>query len=271
MNQKTIDTVQELVLNTNFANLFALPGLFKAQAAILELKPDRFAKWFDSLTLPVVDNVYINTVNSMTDKAELYSEADFTKWGYGALISRSIAIPGFLDAGVYLDGGISSNPCLDVFFNNELPIFVSQLMQSYQTTPKSRIERLSYAWDWRSFHDYQSDKERFGTRLKTLYPFVVDISSMDFGISKEKKQDMIKKAYTEAITQFEFYGVQKQAVPTDINLGLSGGGVRSLSHLGIVQALLDYNFHPKVYSGTSGGSIMACLLAGYEKKLSSVG
>ena len=267
MKQEVIDQITELVLKTNFATLFAFPGLFKAQAALFELKPDKFAKWVDNLKLPIVDNVLINTVNSMTDKAELYTKDDFTKWGYGLLASRSIAIPGFLNAGVYLDGGVAANPCLDPFFGNELPIFVSQLMQSYQTTPNSRLEKLSYAWDYRSFQDYQTDKTRFGNRLKTLYPFVTDISSIDFGISADKKKAMIKKGYAESITQFEFYGIEKSPEPIEINLGLSGGGIRSFAHIGVIQALMEYNYHPKLYSATSGGSIVAILFAGYEAKL----
>lgn len=53
-----------------------------------------------------------------------------------------------------------------------------------------------------------------------------------------------------------------------IGLALSGGGVRSAAQLGIVQVLHEEGIKPSVFAGTSGGSIVAALLAfGYDPHL----
>ena len=46
-----------------------------------------------------------------------------------------------------------------------------------------------------------------------------------------------------------------------IGLALSGGGVKSSAQLGVIQALHDGGIHPEVFAGTSGGSIVATLMA----------
>jgi len=53
------------------------------------------------------------------------------------------------------------------------------------------------------------------------------------------------------------------------NLGivLSGGGVRGVAHIGLLQALSENNIHPQVISGTSAGALVGALYAaGYEAK-----
>ena len=45
------------------------------------------------------------------------------------------------------------------------------------------------------------------------------------------------------------------------SLALSGGGAFSLAHLGVVRTLLEHGLLPKVISGTSGGSLIAALMA----------
>jgi NTE family protein len=52
-----------------------------------------------------------------------------------------------------------------------------------------------------------------------------------------------------------------------IGVAFSGGGVRSAAQLGVVQALLEHNIKPEIFTGTSGGAIIATLLAlGYTPK-----
>jgi NTE family protein len=46
-----------------------------------------------------------------------------------------------------------------------------------------------------------------------------------------------------------------------IGLALSGGGVRAAAQLGIVKALYEAGIKPEIFTGTSGGSIAATLLA----------
>jgi NTE family protein len=46
-----------------------------------------------------------------------------------------------------------------------------------------------------------------------------------------------------------------------IGLALSGGGVRAAAQLGIVKALYEAGIKPEIFTGTSGGSIVATLLA----------
>ena len=46
-----------------------------------------------------------------------------------------------------------------------------------------------------------------------------------------------------------------------IGLVLSGGGVKSLAHVGFIQALLEQQIVPSVISGTSGGAIVGGLYA----------
>jgi NTE family protein len=46
-----------------------------------------------------------------------------------------------------------------------------------------------------------------------------------------------------------------------LGLALSGGGVRAAAQLGIVKALHEAGIKPEIFTGTSGGSIVATLLA----------
>lgn len=269
MNQIVIDKITDLVLTTNFANLFALPipGIFTPQALLFELKTDKFEKWIDNLKLPIVDNLTINAVNSEKDLHEIYSKDDFVKNGYGKLVARSSAIPGFINQGFYLDGGVSANPIIPgEWATSGLLVITSQLMQPHRTIPKNRIEKLTYSWDFRSFQDYQNVIKGF-SKVITLFPFIDDISSTDFALTKQQKLDLIQRGKKEALAQLEYYKLTNQSEPLKVNLALSGGGIRSISHIGIVQALLDNNIHPVNYSGTSGGSMLGVLLAGYEKML----
>lgn len=269
MNQAILDEITKLTLNTNFADLFAFPGLFITQASLLELKTDKFSKWIDKLKLPYCDNLYINCVNSQADKEEIYTIEDFKKYGYGELVSRSASIPGFINHGAYLDGGVSgSNPPLGQWIDSEKDIFSVQLMMPYRTTPKNRIEKIFYTFDFMAFHSYILNKDKFGTKLKTFYPDINDIASTDFGLSKSGKEAMINKAYHVTIQQLDFYGIKKEDIKKPVHLALSGGGIRSIGHIGAVKALLEYGYQFDSYSGTSGGSLMAVLLAGFEKKLS---
>lgn len=271
MNQPVIDQVTRVFLNTNFANQFALPGLFKVQATVFELKTERFSKWFNNLGLPLVANVWINCVNAARDREEIYSYPDFVTAGsYGDFIARSIAIPGMIDKGPYLDGGVSENPCLSQWQedNDPLPIFVSQLMMPHRRVPQNRIEKLFYSWEFKAFASYQDSKVRFGNRITTLYPMIDDVDSADFALSKDKKSEMIQRAYRETLEQLKFFGFTPSPQPILIALALSGGGIRSGAHIGVVQALMEYGFHPVKWSGTSGGSAFAVLFAGYEKLLS---
>lgn len=53
------------------------------------------------------------------------------------------------------------------------------------------------------------------------------------------------------------------------NLGivLSGGGVRAIAHIGLLQALKENNIHPEIIAGTSGGAMVGALYAaGYDTK-----
>jgi len=53
----------------------------------------------------------------------------------------------------------------------------------------------------------------------------------------------------------------------DYNLGivLSGGGVRAIAHIGLLQALKENDIHPEIISGTSGGAMVGALYAaGYD-------
>lgn len=53
----------------------------------------------------------------------------------------------------------------------------------------------------------------------------------------------------------------------DYNLGivLSGGGVRAIAHIGLLQALKENNIHPQIIAGTSGGAMVGALYAaGYD-------
>ncbi|GIZ14537.1 patatin-like phospholipase family protein [Capnocytophaga catalasegens] len=52
-----------------------------------------------------------------------------------------------------------------------------------------------------------------------------------------------------------------------IGLTLSGGGVRSLAHIGFIEILLENNIIPSIVTGTSGGALVGALYAcGYSPK-----
>lgn len=269
MNQKTIDAVKKVFYETNFANKFAWPMTFKFTAYMFELNTKKFVNWFNSLKLPVTNNVWVNTVDTSQDREVIYSEEDFNKLTYGECIARSIAIPAFIEKYPFIDGGVAQNPCLTQWEKEELPIFVSQLMMPVRISPKGRLEKLFYSWEFSAFQKYLIIKEKFNKKLKTFYPMINDVDSTDFGISKEKKIQMVEKAYKETLHQLEFLGMKKQPEPVNICLALSGGGIRSGAHIGVVQALYEYNYHPVKWSGTSGGAAFSVLFAGYEKLLGS--
>lgn len=46
-----------------------------------------------------------------------------------------------------------------------------------------------------------------------------------------------------------------------IGYALSGGGVRGLAHLGVIQALQEFEIKPTIISGTSAGSLMGAFFA----------
>lgn len=51
----------------------------------------------------------------------------------------------------------------------------------------------------------------------------------------------------------------------DIGIALSGGGIRAIAHLGVIQALEEYGLKPGIVSGVSGGAIVGVLYAdGYS-------
>jgi len=54
----------------------------------------------------------------------------------------------------------------------------------------------------------------------------------------------------------------------DNNIGivLSGGGVRAIAHIGLLEVLRENNIYPNYVSGTSGGAMVGALYAaGYSK------
>ena len=263
---KAILEVEKIFLSTNFANLFAFPGLFKPQAYILELETKNFEKWFNKLNLPKVNNLWINSVDTELDKAIIYSPSDFEKYSYGELLARSIAIPGFINKRPHIDGGVSQNPCITQWDNENIPIFVSQLMMPYRLTPKSRIETLFYAWEYKAFESYQTLRST-RPEIKTLYPHIDNISSTDFNLSKQIKIDMIKKGYAETKMQIEYFKLNGNDSIQEICLGLSGGGIRSGAHIGVVKALIEHKLLPIKWSGTSGGAIIATLFTGIIERL----
>lgn len=58
-----------------------------------------------------------------------------------------------------------------------------------------------------------------------------------------------------------------QSQPKKIGLALSGGGARGVSHLGVMQALMDHGIRFSHISGTSAGAIGAAFIAeGYSPK-----
>ena len=46
-----------------------------------------------------------------------------------------------------------------------------------------------------------------------------------------------------------------------VGVTLCGGGARGFSHLGVLQALYEYNIHPEVIAGTSMGAILGAFYA----------
>jgi NTE family protein len=58
-----------------------------------------------------------------------------------------------------------------------------------------------------------------------------------------------------------------QNCPKKIGIALSGGGVRGVSHLGVMQAMIDHGIKFSHISGTSAGAIAAAFIAeGYAPK-----
>ncbi|MBB3187573.1 patatin-like phospholipase family protein [Microbacter margulisiae] len=70
-----------------------------------------------------------------------------------------------------------------------------------------------------------------------------------------------------AITKLRAFRSESQIPPYKLGLALSGGGIRGLAHLGIIQALEEHGLKPDILSGTSAGSIVGALYAdGYSPK-----
>ena len=52
-----------------------------------------------------------------------------------------------------------------------------------------------------------------------------------------------------------------------LGLVLSGGGVRGLAHVGVIQALMDHGIDPDVVSGSSAGAVVGALYCkGYKPR-----
>ena len=47
----------------------------------------------------------------------------------------------------------------------------------------------------------------------------------------------------------------------NIGIAFSGGGMRGIAHIGILQALQEHGIHPDMVSGTSAGSIIGAMYA----------
>jgi predicted acylesterase/phospholipase RssA len=263
-----IDEVSEIYYSTNVARLFAWPGLFKLRSLVHELNTQKFEKWINSYQLPPLQNVWVNAVNVQADKEEIYSYDEFQHFGYGEIVARSSALPGFISKGIYLDGGVSENPCLGQWSKETLPIFVSQLMMPHRLVPQGRISKLLYSWEFKAFESYELNKRRFKT-LYTVYPMIDDVDSSDFGIGREVKEKIVETAYKEASIQLEALGFKKNGEPLEVCFALSGGGIRSGAHIGVLKAMLERNITPVKWSGTSGGAAFAVLLAGLSAKHST--
>jgi NTE family protein len=63
-----------------------------------------------------------------------------------------------------------------------------------------------------------------------------------------------------AITKFRNLREPK-APPYKLGLALSGGGIRGLAHLGIIQAMEEHGLKPDILSGVSAGAIVGALYA----------
>jgi len=54
----------------------------------------------------------------------------------------------------------------------------------------------------------------------------------------------------------------------NIGIVLSGGGVRAIAHVGLLQALKENNINPEIIAGTSGGAMVGALYAaGYDTEM----
>lgn len=51
----------------------------------------------------------------------------------------------------------------------------------------------------------------------------------------------------------------------NIGIAFSGGGMRGIAHVGVLQALQEHNIHPSIVSGTSAGSIIGAMYAAGKK------
>ena len=52
-----------------------------------------------------------------------------------------------------------------------------------------------------------------------------------------------------------------------IGLALSGGGIRGISHAGVLMAMEELNIKPEIISGVSAGSIVGALYADGHKPI----
>lgn len=63
----------------------------------------------------------------------------------------------------------------------------------------------------------------------------------------------------------DYFDTTKKEELPEIGIALSGGGVRAIAHLGVIQALEEHGLKPGIVSGVSGGAIVGALYAdGYS-------
>jgi predicted acylesterase/phospholipase RssA len=208
-NGWTLDEIRKWCLGTRFDKLITPNrwGLIRHLGRPEGLMDNRkLGEEFDRLQkegrLKPLNNLWINAAETNGFDERVFTESDYARLGYGAIIRATTAIPGaiapvVIDGVEYSDGGICANPCLPPF----------------ETQRKILIFHLGYPGRGKDGHSWIKNLMRAGEAIQwhrdralwANHPNVTVIkmsvlfeSSTDFGLSKDRKEALMNFGYIRA-------------------------------------------------------------------------
>lgn len=180
----------------------------------------RLADWIDEFLDfdPDIaeDRLFVNVVDTERNQQVVYCEyapswlkkqpgvvileGQFSRLGYGTILTRSMALPGLLaDSPQWMDGGVSEHPPLS-FIPRDSNIYL--IDQGYagqvqhgptDTQPRNMLSRGMYAYEFKAARHQDRLIGEF-PNLKRLRSKIYEVDSMDMAVSREKKKWMVATA-----------------------------------------------------------------------------
>jgi hypothetical protein len=235
-NEWTIGEIKDLLIDTNFKNLFTHPlsvwrytpwSTRLLATGVSNIKLDRFAKWIDRLGLDPAkaEKLFVNTWDGYNNRHVIYCEkkpawvteqlakdVHDTQWvegafstlGFGTVLTRGMALPGLeADMPLFEDGGIVGHPPL-FFIPRDADLTVIDLGYAGLVERKHKKSLLTSAMESYEVTAKTALMLRLGqfSNHKVIRPRVYDVSSTDFALTSEQKTRLILDSYLKTKPQW---------------------------------------------------------------------